>query len=187
MTTSLTFIKNFRVVSYEKVKETLDYDEWANKKWVRKQKMPEEEDEDFEKRCKSVWDLLTKNADRRGRYELDDGEEDGEEGDDFTSDFWDDIIDLTDKAFCEIEKRLMAEFMEEVAAHGEMYTRDKKAIPRQATLTQKQKEEKVAALRAELALLGVVKGNCNCDHCADSISRCKIPVAKDCEFYVAPK
>ena len=60
-------------------------------------------------------------------------------------------------------------------------------MPSQATLTQKQKKEKVAALRAELALLGVVKGNCNCDHCADSISGCKIPVAEDCEFYVAPK
>jgi hypothetical protein len=70
---------------------------------------------------------------------------------------------------------------------GKTWTREYVLDKYDAAVAADAKAKKVAALRAELALLGVIEGNCNCDCCADSISRCRIPVPEDCEFYVAPK
>jgi hypothetical protein len=53
----------------------------------------------------------------------------------------------------------------------------------QAKIAEKKRLDQVKTLKAMLAELGEVGGNCNCDGCSDSIARRKVPDPKHCEFY----
>jgi hypothetical protein len=60
----------------------------------------------------------------------------------------------------------------------------KKAIAEsKAETAEKKRLSQVKTLKAMLAELGEVGGNCNCDGCSDSIARRKVPDPKHCEFY----
>jgi hypothetical protein len=50
-------------------------------------------------------------------------------------------------------------------------------------IAEKKRLDQVKTLKAMLAELGEVGGNCNCDRCSDSIAGRKVPDPKHCEFY----